>query len=806
MAESEKPSKAKHRLLIRAGILIITHTGVLALLLLPILAKNTYISENALLPGSARSMLSAHELSDANKFVKEISSLNVEPVSTGIETPRLIAQHIADLGGEVSYHKFHPQLNKFHPLHFFSSPDPGIVQVNYSCSSYGINTVGIIRAPRGDGKEAIVLVTPYNSLNITPGEALSLGLAYSVFSLLTRVSWLAKDVIWLAADSRHGEYAPVAAWLRDYHAPTFDGLGKPNVEICGEISDLYQSKLNLFLGNEIADHFRRAGTIAAGLVIKVADKSVDVSRDTLSIYAEASNGQMPNLDLINTVNYLAVHGQGLLVKVEKFWSFLDSKWLKAFGEIFESVGKVAKSLNPQWVFGVSAMEYIEGAATLASSLYNQALGVPTGPHGAFRDYQVDAITMELSPKLYWNHKAKQAELLQCLDPNAGNYNNILAFLASINSVHFLDMFGKEIKFSGSAESSSKLVEGVLRSINNLLEKFHQSFFLYLLTSPHKFVSVGVYMIAFALLVAPLPVVAASLYSDTNKRSPTSVKHKLSSSLTSVDEAHITFRSWRWLSAAKTVFVVHLWGAVVTLLPYFICQLPNCRPTTSLLVWVSLSVFGLVVLHLVFGCPSAFVSASQPQGKEWALLKSVTVSAAFVGLCLMSVINFATAEIGALLMVPMCLMAIPVRLDTSVHTFRAVARTAFNVVFILVGCPVVHLKVSTTSILVSSGFGLNPSGFGTVPRTSLYVWFTFLVGFYVSTFCYILVDSPHGGPGHVGGRNSAAKGLLILTPGPHLKSEERKNKESGNCCGRVCQDEWTDSNLRLLIKLGQSPSS
>jgi len=26
------------------------------------------------------------------------------------------------------------------------------------------------------------------------------------------------------------------------------------------------------------------------------------------------------------------------------------------------------------------------------------LGVPTGSHGAFRDYQVDAITLEISPK------------------------------------------------------------------------------------------------------------------------------------------------------------------------------------------------------------------------------------------------------------------------------------------------------------------------------------------------------------------------------------------------------------------------
>lgn len=169
----------KHRPVIRIGIFIISHSflvsvicctaGVVALLLLPVLAKNTYISENALMPGSASPMLSNQDISEANRFVKEITSLNLRHPLTGIEIPRLIAQHMSDLGGEVTYHKFQPQLKIFHPLHFFTSPDPEITQVNFTCASYGINTVGIIRAPRGDGKEAIVLVTPYNSVKISSG-------------------------------------------------------------------------------------------------------------------------------------------------------------------------------------------------------------------------------------------------------------------------------------------------------------------------------------------------------------------------------------------------------------------------------------------------------------------------------------------------------------------------------------------------------------------------------------------------------------------------------------------------------------
>lgn len=39
----------------------------------------------------------------------------------------------------------------------------------------------------------------------------------------------------------------------------------------------------------------------------------------------------------------------------------------------------------------------------------------------------------------------------------------------------------------------RVAEGIFRSVNNLLEKFHQSFFFYILLSPRKFVSIGDYL-------------------------------------------------------------------------------------------------------------------------------------------------------------------------------------------------------------------------------------------------------------------------------------------------------------------------
>ncbi|KAH1132139.1 hypothetical protein GLYMA_05G003600v4 [Glycine max] len=606
-ASENNSAKPRVRPIVRLGIFLISHSnivsvvcfiaGVVALLLLPILAKNTYISENALMPGSANNMLSTHHVSDANKFIKDLTDLEFRSGASPIESQKLIAHYMSALDAEVTFHKFYPQFNQFHPLHFFTSPNSGIISENATCSSFGINTVGIIRAPRGDGKEAIVLVTPYNPNKVGLGEALSLGIAYSVFSLLSRVTWLAKDIVWLVADSQYGEYSGVAAWLREYHAPAFRRVDIVNSETCNESSTFNQLGQGLYWDGKLYGGFRRAGTMAAALVIKVAEQ---------------------------------VHKQGLRIKVNKMWSLLGSRWLNTLGVIFESLGKFARSLNPQWKFGIPATEYVEGAATLASSLYYQGLGVPTGPHGAFRDYQVDAITLEISPKVSLTKMIRRNEFI----------------------LH-----------------SGRLIEGVIRSINNLLEKFHQSFFLYLLTSPSKFVSVGVYMIPFALLVAPLPIVAAYLHANASDSTPQT---------TSALEVDTSQKSWKWLNSARKVLVIHLWGAVVSLLPFFLCRVPNTTPMTNFVLWGLLSAFSLLILYFILGSPIFEAAASLHEKNKWASLKSVTISTAFIGLSLMSVINFATAEIGALLIVPICLMARPLKLDIQARSWSTLLRASCNI--------------------------------------------------------------------------------------------------------------------------------
>nr|VDD19864.1 unnamed protein product [Brassica oleracea] len=63
--------------------------------------------------------------------------------------------------------------------------------------------------------------------------------------------------------------------------------------------------------------------------------------------------------------------------------------------------------------------------------------------------------------------------------------------------------------------------------------------------------------------------------------------------------------------------------------------------------------------------------------------NVTISAAFIVLCLMSIINFTTAEIGALLLVPMCLMVRPVKPDLRSRRVKILLRALCNMVLVTI---------------------------------------------------------------------------------------------------------------------------
>jgi len=103
--------------------------------------------------------------------------------------------------------------------------------------------------------------------------------------------------------------------------------------------------------------------------------------------------------------------------------------------------------------------YTRSLRTLLSMMAGQAAGVPSGNHGLFHRFGIESVTLE--GRTVSSRKRSPADF------------------------HVL----------------GRLVEGTFRSLNNLLERFHQSFFFYLLCSGSRYVSIGLYMPVLGLLAA-----------------------------------------------------------------------------------------------------------------------------------------------------------------------------------------------------------------------------------------------------------------------------------------------------------------
>ncbi|CAB0037830.1 unnamed protein product [Trichogramma brassicae] len=85
--------------------------------------------------------------------------------------------------------------------------------------------------------------------------------------------------------------------------------------------------------------------------------------------------------------------------------------------------------------------------TLMSMIMAQSTGIPNGNHGLFHRFGIEAITLEGFDNL--KEGAQR------------NFYNV-----------------------------GRIVESIVRSVNNLLERFHQSFFFYLLTCTDRYISIG----------------------------------------------------------------------------------------------------------------------------------------------------------------------------------------------------------------------------------------------------------------------------------------------------------------------------
>ncbi|KAG6546347.1 hypothetical protein Mapa_012388 [Marchantia paleacea] len=683
-ATGEEQSVQPKRPLVRLGRQLILHVhsisffcyaaGVVAILLLPMLAKNTYISENALMPGSGNAAFSNSDTLLARSSAEEVQKLVSQNVNVQRVVSKWLVEEITGTGADCYMHPFTPPASALSSTrfptssgHFKWSTSNASVTVDdlEEQALSAINVVGIIRAPQAEGNEAVVLVTPYDPDDFRHESALTLGMGLALFSRLSQALWLARDIVWLVPDSKYGVYPAVASWLEEYHHPPINHISlhqDMKLELLRKtLSEDGEFSQQLIDSQTLGD-FKRAGTIATGLVYELKSGLRHGGADTITVWAEGPNGQMPNLDFINVVNSIAVYRESLQLRLETIPVIKSWTCLKIVGMVFEEINKLTKVITPSWSFALPAATYTENLATLFSSMFFQIIGLPTGAHGAFRDYQIDAIT------------------LQFIIPNQGQD-------------YVLAKVGRHL-------------EGVLRSVNNLLEKWHQSFFLYFLSALNKYISVGVYMIPFGLLVLSLPLQAAALCypvkeagsatTDVSTQSLRSTSTKRRVKKQRLEGKSSGDDSGSWLEALVLVGAVQLWAFFAALALYLISE-TNRAAELKLRLWLVIVAVSLLVafsLQNFLTGSMHYRRTAQAQTQSWAVVKAVTLGITAIDLAVMSTINFPVSLIGALTLIPMCLGVFPIQ-----HSWRYAHSQGKSVVGIAA------LAVGTVWTLAMSPVGL-----------------------------------------------------------------------------------------------------
>lgn len=159
--------------------------------------------------------------------------------------------------------------------------------------------------------------------------------------------------------------------------------------------------------------------------------------DKIHIVYDGINGQLPNLDLINTVTVIGTDYMAIGTTIQRMWKHDDS--------------------------------YEERLKTMLYGMLIQGLGHGSGPHSCFIPYHVDAITLQ----------------------TVG------------------DGWHDEMTLG-------RLVESTFRSLNNLLEHLHQSFFFYLLMHARRFVSIGTYLPSAMLVAVNFTIMSIALWVQSGR--------------------------------------------------------------------------------------------------------------------------------------------------------------------------------------------------------------------------------------------------------------------------------------------------
>ncbi|KAF5008807.1 hypothetical protein FDECE_4920 [Fusarium decemcellulare] len=480
--------------------------GVVWLFLLPLneYSRRTYISENALLPGQVHTYFGG---SEQNIF-------------------RAYRHEVDDVVDKNNY-EINDRLDKI-----LTGVGLKVGRQNYTYHSAGDEYTGqnlyaILQAPRGDATEAIVLVAAWKTVE----EQLNrngVSLALTLVRYFKRWSLWSKDIILVVPpDSKTG----TQAWVDAYH-------------------DAHNPDL-------VAPLPLKSGALQGAIAI---DYPQEANFKAVHFIYDGPNGQLPNLDLINSIVSIAGGQMGISTTIQKMTQHKGS--------------------------------YPDRLQTMLRGMLNQGLGYAAGAHSSFIPYHVDAVTLQ---------------------PYGEGWHDAMAM--------------------------GRLVEGSFRSLNNLLEHLHQSFFFYLLMQTDRFVSIGTYLPSAMLLAANFTITAIYLWVKSGQ-STEAQKPKGGKESTPVEAAQ----------AGRDLFlplgVVAICQAVSAIPLYLFNRLP------AGLLSPAFAVFSVISAVLPFIISQLLTLVSKPTIQHFQLTKSFSLLV--LGMCLstLATLNFSLAFLVGLLASPL----------------------------------------------------------------------------------------------------------------------------------------------------------
>ncbi|KAJ5321751.1 Gaa1-like [Penicillium brevicompactum] len=256
--------------------------------------------------------------------------------------------------------------------------------------------------------------------------------------------------------------------------------------------------------------------------------------------------------------------------------------------------------------------------TMFRGMTKQGLGYATGAHSSFMPYHIDAITLQTKGEGWEDEMAL-----------------------------------------------GRTIESLCRSLNNLLEHLHQSFFFYLLMQSNRFVSIGTYLPSAMLLAGNFTIMAIALWMRTGyypETKPIKPKGEKASAEEKAKPSNIAER--RLALPLSLVAGLHLLGLV----PLWVFNNINHQYFTTI-TYIVLGVNVLLPLSLAAILANGLGVSKPLIPQQYHLIKSFSLLLLGLSLSTLATLNFSLSFLIGLLCTPLSFVTrlqgpAPARLATS----------------------------------------------------------------------------------------------------------------------------------------------